>query len=218
MQKRDFHSQGYLINAERGNAGICFQRSPLSSDVKREKAGVGLRGLAISAKVVRGHTMACLPKWRWEVGLLLHGFPTLALIILRTPLRGYLGHDLCLDTSSPAEAGKSVQTLTTSLFRVLPLRNLISRTPCGVANGLETLSINGFPDIGMSQSPGRNKYFNLKETEVWEGREFPLLILHLLFSQLPPVTVSAVLRSQDSLSEEGERMAGGEQIFIYLDT
>lgn len=36
--------------------GMCFQRSPLSSNVKREKARVGLEGLTISTKVVRGHT------------------------------------------------------------------------------------------------------------------------------------------------------------------
>lgn len=88
-----------------------------------------------------------------------------------------------------------MQTRTTSLFTALPLRNLISRAPCQAANGLETLSINGFPDISIKQSPGTNKYFNFKVIEVWEERGFPLLILHLLFSHSPPKTGSTILRS-----------------------
>ena len=87
------------------------------------------------------------------------------------------------------------QALTTSLFTVPLLRNMISSAPCQAANGLGTLSINGLPDISTEQSPGTNKYFNFTEIEVWEGWEFPLLILHLLFSHLPPARVSTILRS-----------------------
>lgn len=53
---------------------------------------------------------------------------------------------------SLAEAGKLVQTLTTLLFTEQPLRSLISRAPCWAANGLGTLSINGFPVMGMSKT------------------------------------------------------------------
>lgn len=35
--------------------GICFQMSPLSSNVKREKGRIGLGDLATSAKVIRAY-------------------------------------------------------------------------------------------------------------------------------------------------------------------
>lgn len=107
------------------------------------------------------------------------------------------------------------QALTTLLFTVLLLRNLISTAPCQAANGLGTLSINGLSDISIEQSPGTNKYFNFTEIEVWEGWGFPLLILHLLFSHLPPARVSTLLRSRDSLPYEalciGVGAGGGMQ-------
>lgn len=157
-------------------AGICFQRSLLSSNVKTEKAGVGLRSLAIQLTLSEGILWHVYQNGGGRLGYYYMGSQHWH-ESFSGHLWVYLGLDLCLDPSSPAEAGKLVQTLTVSVFRALPLRSLISRTPCRAANGLETLSINGFPDIGMSQSPGRNKYFNLKETEVWEGSS--LCLLHI---------------------------------------
>lgn len=72
-----------------------------------------------------------------------------------------------------------MQTLTTSLFRALPLRSLISRTSCRAANGLETLSINGFPDIGISRTQEEtNILISKKQKYRREGSSLCLLGLY----------------------------------------